>query len=41
VSRELWALAALAAVVMLSYLPVISFVAEQIGRLARIVGGAP
>jgi hypothetical protein len=40
-SRDLWALVALGAVVMLSYLPVISFVAQQIGRLARIVGGAP
>jgi hypothetical protein len=39
-SRDLWALVALLAVVMLSYLPVISFVAQQIDRLARIVGGA-
>jgi hypothetical protein len=39
VNRELWALVALGAVVALSYLPVISFVAQQISQLARVVGG--
>jgi hypothetical protein len=40
-SRDLCAIVAIAAVVLVSYLPVVTFVAQQIDRLARIVGGAP
>jgi len=39
VSRDLWALIALIAFVVLSYLPIGTFVLSTIGRLARIVGG--